>query len=98
MACYHVAGPFVYADDVDTAVVREDRATGRWAVEYTLTPRGAERMEALFRAVGVGGQFAVVVDGQLVSAPRFDGPPASTGVVTGLDEPTARSLADRLQR
>lgn len=55
VACYQVAAPYVYANDVDTAVVREDRTNGRWAVEYTLTTSGRERMEALFRDVGPAG-------------------------------------------
>ncbi len=98
VACYQIAKPYVYADDVDTAVAREDGATGRWAVNYTLTPRGVTRMEELFRDVGVGGQAAIVVDGAVVSAPRFEARPAARGSVTDLDESTARSLADRLQR
>jgi len=98
VACYQVTAPFVFADDVDTAAVREDRPTGRWTVEHTLTPRGLMRMEALFRDVGAGGQVAVVVDGRVVSAHRPEVPPVSRGVVTGLDEEAARSLADRLGR
>jgi hypothetical protein len=98
VVCYQVAGPLVDADDVDTAVAREERGTGGWAVEYTLTPAGVASMEALFRDVGAGGQFAIVVDGRLVSAPRLEGPPPPKGIVSGLDEQTARSLADRLTR
>ncbi len=98
VACYEVAGPRVNADDVETAVAREERGSGRWAVEYTLTAAGVAGMEALFREVGAGGQFVIVVDGRLASAPRVEGLPAAKGIVTGLDEPTARSLADRLTR
>lgn len=98
VVCYEVAGPRVTADDVESAVAREERGTGRWAVDYTLTSAGAAHMEALFREVGAGGQFAIVVDGRLVSAPRLEGLPAAKGIVTGLDESTARSLADRLTR
>jgi hypothetical protein len=98
VGCYEVSGPFVYADDVDTAVARLDPTSGAWAVDYTLTPQGVDHMNALYRAVGAGGQFGVVVDGRLVSAPRFDGPPGTKGAVTGLDEQTARGLAGRLSR
>jgi preprotein translocase subunit SecD len=67
-------------------------------VELTLTTDGAARFDALARDVGTGGQIAVVVDGRVVSAPRLaGGPPPNKGVVTGLDEPTARGLADRLR-
>ena len=63
-----------------------------------LTAAGVARMETLFREIGAGGQFAIVVDGRLVSAPRLEGPPGAKGIVTGVDEPTARSLAECLTR
>ncbi|MDQ4090988.1 MAG: hypothetical protein M3163_11905, partial [Actinomycetota bacterium] len=48
---------------------------------------------------GAGGQFGIVLDGQLVSVSRFGGaPPAANGVVTGLDAQTVRNLAARLGR
>ncbi len=58
---------------------------------------GASLAKGLFDDVGPGGQFAVLVDGQIVSTPRFGTTPEDTGVVTDLDEPTARRLADRLR-
>jgi preprotein translocase subunit SecD len=100
VACYQVAPRrFLDAGGVATAEARESRATGTWEVGFTLTPEGVGRFGALFDDVGPGGQFAVLVDGQIVSAPAFDGGPrGDTGVLTGLDERTARSLANRLRR
>lgn len=100
VACYHVTPRrFLDAGDVATAEARPSGATGEWEVAFTLTPDGAGRFRALFDEVGPGGQFAVLLDGQIVSAPAFaDRPPGDTGVVTGLDEQAARRLADRLGR
>lgn len=99
VACYEVAAPYVDADEVASARVRENGTTGTWSVELTLTPDGAANLDRLFRDLGAGGQFAFLVDWQVVSAPRFgEVAPAGQAVVTGLDEQTARSLADRLRR
>lgn len=98
VACYKISGPALNAGDVASATVRQDRTTGTWTVEFILTEAGSARFSALFRDVGAGGQYAIVVDGKLVSAERFEAPPSGKGVITGLDEPTARSLAGRLTR
>jgi hypothetical protein len=99
VACYQVTRPLVDAGDIAGAEAHEDRMTGHWDVRFTLTPDGARRFRQLYDAVGAGGQFAVLLDGQIVSVPRFsDAAPGDIGVVTGLDEATARSLADRLRR
>ena len=98
VACYRVSGPAFDATAVASAAARPDQTTGTWTVEFTLTDAGAGRFDGLFRGVGAGGQYAVVVDGRLVSAPRLDAAPAGKGLITGLDESTARGIADRLPR
>ena len=98
VACYKISGPALNAGDVASAVVRQDRTTATWTVELTLTDAGTARLAAFFRDVGAGGQYAVIVDGKLVSVPRFDTPPSATALITDLDEQTARSIAERLPR
>jgi hypothetical protein len=98
VACYNVTAPALDAGDVAGAAVRQDRSTGTWTVELRLTEAGTARLAGLFRDVGSGGQYAVVVDLEVVAAQRFDASPSGTGVITGLDEQTARSIAERLTR
>ena len=99
VSCVRLGPALVAADDVSAATARQGRRSGDWEVEFTLSSEGMSRFEALFRTVGSGGEIAILVDGHIVSAPRV----ASTttipkGVVTGLDEQTARGLAERLSR
>lgn len=98
VACYKISGPALNAGDIASAAARQDRTTGTWTVEFVLTEAGSSRFAALFRDVGAGGQYAVTVDGKLVSVLRFDAAPSGKGVITDLDEQTARSLAERLTR
>ncbi|MFN2504151.1 MAG: hypothetical protein ABR540_07970 [Acidimicrobiales bacterium] len=98
-ACYEVGLPGLGAGDVTNARALPERTPGTWAVEFTLSDPGLAGFNALARMVGVGGQVAVVVDGRLVNAPHLASPslPAK-GVITGLDEQFARTLADRLDK
>jgi len=99
VACYQVGPPELDADDVASATARQNRGTGLWDVEFTLTTEGLVRLGGLLREVGAGGQIVIRVDGEVVSAPRLgDVTPTTTGVVAGLDEQTARRLADRLKK
>lgn len=98
VACYKIGGPALNAGDIASAAARQDRTTGTWTVEFILTEAGSARFTALFRDVGAGGQYAVMVDGKLVSVLRFDAAPSGKGVITDLDGQTARSVADRLPR
>lgn len=98
VACYEVGPPLVTARDVATAALRPD-ASGTSAVEFTLTAEGTGRLDGLLRTVGVGGQIAIVVDGVVVQAIQVQTMSSNgRGVVTGLDEQTARRLAERLAR
>lgn len=98
VACYKISGPALSAGDIASAAARQDRTTGTWMVEFVLTEAGSARFTALFQNVGAGGQYAVTVDGKLVSVLRFDAAPSGKGVITDLDEQTARSVAERLTR
>ncbi len=89
--CYQLGPAQVDAHDVASAAVVPQ------GVEFTLSPEGAERFSAMARAVGRGGQAAIVVDGVVTSAPRFETTDyPGKGVVTGLDSGAAPRLANRL--
>jgi preprotein translocase subunit SecD len=99
VACYEVGPALVAADDVSKATARPSPVGGGWEVDFTVTSEGAARFRALIQDVRSGGQVAVVVDDVLVSLARVaSGSEFSEGVVAGLDEQTARHLADRLER
>lgn len=91
--------PGVDANDITSAAVVVDPVTGNRNVEFALSPEGTERFNALAKAVGLRGQAAVVVDGVVVNAPRFETTDfPGKGLVTGLDAGVAQRLADRLNR
>lgn len=97
-SCLQLGPPMLAADDVSTATARQGRTSGEWEVEFTLSREGTARFADLFQAVGAGGEIAILVDGRVVSAPRVASATAAPkGVVTGLDEQSARSLAARLR-
>jgi preprotein translocase subunit SecD len=98
VACLQVGPPGLDADDVATASARLDRSGGRWEVEFALTTEGASRLSALRRDADPDGQVAILVDGQVVSVPKLADGPTTRGIVPGLDEASARRLADRLRR
>lgn len=96
-ACYALGPTALDAHDVNSAVVRPNTATQTVEVEVELTAAGVERFNALARAVGVGGQAAVLVDGAIVSVPRLDTTDfPGKAVITGLDLAAAQRLASRL--
>ena len=98
VACLQVGPPGLDADDVATASARQDQAGGHWEVEFTLSTEGSSRLSALRRDAAPDGHVAIIVDGQVVSAPKLADGPTTRGIVSGLDEATARRLADRLRR
>ena len=95
VACHKVRGPVLNAGDIARAVLQQERS-GAWAVVLTLTDAGAARLAALSR--DAGGQYAIMVDGQLVSVLRYGAAPPGHSLITGLDEQTAKRIADRLPR
>ncbi len=98
VGCVRLGPAMVAADDVATATARQGRTALEWEVEFTLSKEGAARFGGWTRAVGTGGEIAILVDGRVVSTPRLASPSVSvTGAVTGLDEQTARRLAARLR-
>ena len=98
VACLHVGPPGLDVNDVATANARQEGAGGRWEVEFTLTTEGSSRLSALRRDRAPDGHVAILVDGQVVSVPKLADGPTTRGMVSGLDETTARRLAERLRR
>lgn len=97
--CFEVGAAQVDASDVQSATLVTDPATKTPAVEFSLSPRGIDRFNAMARMVGTGGQAAIVLDGRIVSAPRLDTTDfPGTGVVTGLNNDEASQLTQRLNR
>ena len=98
LRCIEVGPAAVDASDVASAAVVAT-GPGTEAVQFELSPKGTERFNALARSVGLGGRAAIVVDGVVVSAPRFETTEfAGEGHVTGLDAASADRLARRLNR
>jgi preprotein translocase subunit SecD len=97
--CFELGVPQVDAGDVESAALVTDRATSTPSVEFRLSSSGTDRFNAMARMVGVGGQAAFVVDGAVVSAPRFETTDfPGSGVVTGLTNDEAGQLVKRLNR
>ncbi|MDQ2827073.1 MAG: hypothetical protein M3Y04_08965, partial [Actinomycetota bacterium] len=97
--CFEVGGAQVDADDVESAAVVIQPATNTQAVTFRFSSKGTERLNAMARTIGVGGQAAIVVDGVVVSAPRLDTTDfPGTGVVAGLNNDDAAALVKRLNR
>lgn len=99
VACFELGPAGVKASDVKSAAVGTDPSTNAPIVQFQLSVPGIDRFNALARTVGVGGQAAFVVDGAVVSTPRFDTTDfPGSGVVTGLTPDAAAWLAQRLNR
>jgi preprotein translocase subunit SecD len=97
--CFEVGPAQVDASDVESAALVTDGATSTAAVEFSLSSKGTDRFNAMARMVGLGGQAAFVVDGVVVSTPRFDTTNfPGRGVVTGLTDDEAGQLMKRLNR
>jgi preprotein translocase subunit SecD len=48
-----------------------DPTSGAWAVEFSLTPGGTKDWNDMAARIGQGGQIAVDLDGEVMSAPRL---------------------------
>src|SRR5262249_3754726 len=71
----------------------------QWAVNLQLDDKGsAEQLKLSQAMVGTSDQFAIVLDGQVISAPTFNGViPNGTSQITGnFTESEAKSLATSL--
>jgi preprotein translocase subunit SecD len=97
--CFQLGPPAVDASDVASAEVVVNDVAAVQQVTFQLSPEGAARLDALAKAVGLRGRAAIVVDGSVVSTPRFESTEfQGQGVMTGLDPVAAHRLAERLNR
>ena len=79
---FHVgADPVVTERDIVSARVERDRF-GRYTVVVKLSEDGARRLHAFTRN-HLGGYLAILVDGELTSAPKIHSAVSQTAVITG---------------
>jgi protein-export membrane protein SecD len=78
-----------------TAIVS---ASGQgWEIQFNLTEQGAA-IFSQFTGANVGQPLAIVLDGEVLSAPRIDSQLSNTGVITGtFTEQEAKQLALQLR-
>jgi hypothetical protein len=94
---YRLGPPVVTSGEVRSATAALGTPSGRWAVNVALDPAGTRALSSATRGL-FGEQLAMLVDGQVVSAP-FVQQPITTGnlqVDGGLTEAVAKSLASQL--
>lgn len=98
MACYQLGAAVVDAKDFTNATATMDSTTHLWEVGASTTADATDRMSAMARQVGIGGQMVIVVDGVVASAPRWETTEfPGRAVITGLaDERAADGLANRI--
>jgi preprotein translocase subunit SecD len=94
----YILGPVVIdgADVVRAVAVRPD-GIGEWHVDFKLTPDATKRF-AVATTAAVGEQLALIIDGQVVSAPVVEEPiwHGSVAITGGYDEEEAKALAAEL--
>lgn len=83
---------------VSGAHVTRDQLTGRPEIAFTMNAEGAEIFAAVTRE-NVGQRLAIILDGEVVSAPNINGPiPGGSGQITGdFSEKEAFELATALE-
>ncbi len=72
---------------------------GYWQVDFSLTPDGTRRF-AEITGRNIGKRLAIVIDGQLITAPNIFAPiTGGTGVITGnFTGPEAKELAAKISK
>ncbi len=97
--CFEVGSAVIDSSDVTDATAMAVRpANGGWEVVLSFSPDATARLSALAQKQGVGHQIALVVDGQVASAPAIDNTNISAkAVFTGFDQTGAQDLARRLR-
>ncbi|WP_034338354.1 protein translocase subunit SecD [Deinococcus misasensis] len=75
-------GPAVGTGEIILNAQAQADAGGRWLVSFTTTPDGAAKLEAITRP-NVGKRMAIVLDGQVKSAPTLQSTLSTNGQITG---------------
>ncbi|MGD0437158.1 MAG: protein translocase subunit SecD, partial [Bryobacteraceae bacterium] len=74
--------PIVRGTDIRDASAAQDQSVGRWETNFVLTQEAARRFERYTEA-NIGNRAAIVVDGQVISAPTIQSRISDTGRITG---------------
>jgi preprotein translocase subunit SecD len=74
--------PIVRGTDIRDASAAQDQTVGRWETNFVLTQEAARRFERYTEA-NIGNRAAIVVDGQVISAPTIQSRISDTGRITG---------------
>lgn len=83
--------------DLRAAAAAFDTQEGEWIIQFELTPEGSERFGA-HTGANVNEALAIVLDGEVLSAPTINSRITSSGVITGrFTEDEARTLALQLR-
>lgn len=72
----------VTGTDIRNAQASQDPTTGRWETNFTLDQQAARRFEN-YTANNIGNRAAIVVDGQVISAPTIQSRISDSGRITG---------------
>lgn len=94
----YILGPVVIdGADVVRAVAVPPNGFAEWHVNFKLTPDATKRFAEATTAA-VGEQLALIIDGQVVSAPTVEQPifHGSVAITGGYDEEEAKALAAQL--
>jgi preprotein translocase subunit SecD len=95
----YILGPVVLdgSDVLQASAVKQIGYQPGWEVRFELTAEATQRFADATKEA-VGKQIAIIVDGQVVSAPTVQDPILNgTGVITGsFDEERAKALAAQL--
>ncbi|WP_207456722.1 protein translocase subunit SecD [Desertivibrio insolitus] len=98
-----VAGERIVTASAGTITTAQGASTGQWAVNLEFDGQGTQEVDEmtsyLFGQTGVQNQFAIVLDGEVISAPTTNavitnGQPQISGSFT---QETAQTLADQLR-
>ena len=75
----------------------DERQSGQMVVNFEFNPEGGEKFYAL-TSKNYGRQIAIIIDGEVISAPRVNGPVSSKGYVHGNFTPeSAKELSNLLK-
>lgn len=105
----YILGPVeIQGDEVETADFGQQQSTTGstlpgWAVNIDFGPEGTEKFAdvttRLFALDGVRNQFAILLDGKIVSAPQTNAviPDGNAQITGNFTEETARALSEQLK-
>jgi protein-export membrane protein SecD len=89
--------PVVRGTDIRDAHASQDQSVARWETGFVLTQEAAKRFERYTEA-NIGNRAAIVVDGQVISAPTIQSRISDTGRITGAaNQEEANDLALNLR-